>query len=118
MSFELDSTNNDSNISEINSNTNILDSLKNSLNNYQEFFNELLNNSAFSEVNQSSSSDKEINQKYDKFSNEAYANLIVLVIKYKLIENTIISFFNKYSNYSISLLPKNIKQGKQFMNNI
>src|SRR5207253_1525009 len=97
--FELDSTNNNSNIFEIDPNTNILDSFKNSLHNYQEFPNELLNNSAFSKVNQSSSSDKKINQKYDEFPNETYANLIVLVTKYKLsnaIGNAIILFFNKH----------------------
>ncbi|CAG8641863.1 14105_t:CDS:2, partial [Ambispora leptoticha] len=43
----------------------------------------------------------EINQKQDEILNEAYANLIIL-----------------HSNHSISLLPKNIKQGKEFMNNI
>ncbi|KAF0550848.1 zn-finger domain-containing protein [Gigaspora margarita] len=69
---------------------------------------------------QNNSSDNE-NQKYDEFSNKAYANLMVLVTKYKLsnaAENAIISFFNKHSNNFKSPLPKNIKQGKLFMNNI
>ena len=46
---------------------------------------------------------------------------MVLVTKYKLSNaagNAIILFFNKYSNYSKSPLPKNIKQGKLFMNNM
>ena len=50
--------------------------------------------------------------KKPEFSNEAYADLIVLVRKHKLsnvARDTIISFFNKYSNHTISPLPKNIK---------
>jgi hypothetical protein len=46
---------------------------------------------------------------------------MVLVTKYKLSNaagNAIISFFNKHSNLEASPLPKNIKQGKDFMNNI
>ena len=41
--------------------------------------------------------------------------------KYKLSNaagNAIISFFNKHSKHSKSPLPKNIRQGKEFMNNI
>ncbi|KAF0540269.1 zn-finger domain-containing protein [Gigaspora margarita] len=61
------------------------------------------------------------NQEYDKCLNEAYADLIVLVTKYKLSNaagNAIISFFNKHSNHSKSPLPKNIKQRKLFINNM
>ncbi|KAF0458736.1 zn-finger domain-containing protein [Gigaspora margarita] len=68
-----------------------------------------------------SSSDVEIDQKYEEFPNEAYADLMVLVTKYKLsntARNAIISFFNKYSKHSTSPLPKNIRQEKEFMNNI
>ena len=57
-------------------------------------------------------------QKHAKFPNEAYANLMVLVTKYKLsnaARNAIISFFN---NLKVLPLPKNMKQGKDFMNNI
>ena len=46
---------------------------------------------------------------------------MVLVTKYKLsnaTRNTIISFFNKHSKHSKSLLPKNIEQSKELMNNI
>src|SRR5260364_209645 len=66
-----------------------------------------------------SSGDK--NQEYEEFPNEAYADLMSLVTKYKLSNaagNAIISFFNKHSNHSKYPLPKNIKQGKLFMNNI
>jgi hypothetical protein len=58
---------------------------------------------------------------FDKFPNEAYADLMALVLKNNLsisTGNEIISFFNKYSNLSISPLPKNIQQGYKFMNNI
>ena len=67
------------------------------------------------------SNQNEINQTYDEFPNEAYADLMVLVTKYKLSNaagNAIISFFNKHSNHSKSPLPKNIKQGKIYMNNM
>ncbi|KAF0532972.1 zn-finger domain-containing protein [Gigaspora margarita] len=69
---------------------------------------------------QNNSFDNE-NQEYNKFPNKAYADLMVLVTKYKLsnaAKNMIISFFNKHSNNSKSPLPKNIKQGKLFINNI
>jgi hypothetical protein len=49
-----------------------------------------------------------------KFPNEAYADLMSLVTKYKLnnkIGNAIIRFFNKHSKQPISPLPKNIEQG-------
>ena len=88
---------------------------------YQEFSNGLLNDSAFTEEIQNSSDDDELNQKHDEFPNEAYADLMLLVTKYKLSNaagNAIISFFNKHSRHSKSPLPKNIKQGKEFMNNI
>ena len=46
---------------------------------------------------------------------------MLLVTKNKLsnaIGNEIISFFNKHSNLSISPLPKNIQQGRIFMDNM
>ena len=49
---------------------------------------------------------------FNKFPNNAYADLITLVLKNKLSTSTgneIISFFNKHSNLSISPLPKNIQ---------
>ncbi len=48
-------------------------------------------------------------------------NLIVLVMRYKLnnkASNAIIKFFNKYSNFVTLPLPKNIKKGREFINNI
>ncbi|KAF0416570.1 zn-finger domain-containing protein [Gigaspora margarita] len=75
-------------------------------------------NSTYAGPSGASSSDEEIVQ---KFSNEAYANLMVLITKYKLSNvagNAIILFFNKHSKHSKSPLPKNIKQDKEFMNNI
>ena len=48
---------------------------------------------------------------YNKFPNDAYADLMALVLKNNLSNTTgneIISFFNKHSNLSISPLPKNI----------
>jgi len=49
-----------------------------------------------------------------KFPNEAYADLMELVIKHNLNNkagNAIIKFFNKHSNLSISPLLKNIEVG-------
>lgn len=58
---------------------------------------------------------------FSGFPNEAYADLMRLVLKNKLSNTTgneIISFFNKHSNLSISPLPKNIQQGYTYMNKI
>ena len=58
-------------------------------------------------------------ESFDKFPNDAYADLMALVLKNKLSNsagNEIISFFNKHSNLSLSPLPKNIQQGHIFMN--
>ncbi|RHZ81979.1 hypothetical protein Glove_115g40 [Diversispora epigaea] len=55
----------------------------------------------------------------EEFPNESYADLMTLVTKYNLNNkagNTIIKFFNKHSNLSISPLPKNIKTGRKYMN--
>ena len=121
MSFELDESNNFANYFEHNPSTFIPNKLKSTLHVNQEFSNDLLDNSVYSEDIQVSSSDEEIDPKHNEFPNEAYADLMVLVTKYKLSNaagNAIISFFNKHSNHSKSPLPKNIKQGKEFMNNI
>jgi len=122
MLFEVDVANINSNYFDSDPTFDILDDYNDSLHNNQEFSNELLNNSAYTDDNQSSSEEeKEIIQKHDKFPNEAYADLMVLVTKFKLSNtagNAIISFFNKHSNHKKSPLPKNIKQGKEFMNNI
>src|SRR6266498_2606595 len=55
------------------------------------------------------------------YLNEAYANLMSLVIKYKLnnvTENAIIKFFNKYTNLNLSSLSKSIEEEHNFMDNI
>ncbi|RHZ81234.1 hypothetical protein Glove_122g86 [Diversispora epigaea] len=47
-----------------------------------------------------------------EFLNETYANLMTLIIKYNLsnkAKNSIIKFFNRYSDLSQSPLPKNIE---------
>ena len=52
------------------------------------------------------------------FPNEAYADLMKLVIKHNLNNkagNAIIKFFNKHSNLTQSPLPKNIGTGRKFM---
>jgi hypothetical protein len=54
----------------------------------------------------------------NKFPNDAYKDLMSLVLKNKLsntMGNEIISFFNKHANLLISPLPKNIQQGYIFM---
>ncbi|KAF0551540.1 zn-finger domain-containing protein [Gigaspora margarita] len=115
MSFELKDNTYLKNL-EVDPNTNILDEFENTSQEYYELFDDI----SFSADYFKDSSDDE-NQEYDKFSNEAYTDLMVLVIKYKLsnaARNVIITFFNKYSNHSKSPLPKNIKQGKLFMNNM
>jgi hypothetical protein len=63
----------------------------------------------------------EISEESEKFPNDAYKDLMLLVTKYKLSNkagNEIIRFFNKHSNLTKSPLPKNIKQGREFMNNM
>ena len=57
----------------------------------------------------------EINADYP---NEAYADLMTLVTKYKLTNatgNAIIKFFNKHANVSMSILPKSIEVGRKYM---
>ncbi|GBC29865.2 hypothetical protein GLOIN_2v1785873 [Rhizophagus irregularis DAOM 181602=DAOM 197198] len=56
-----------------------------------------------------------------EFPNDAYKDLMLLVMKYKINNkggNEIIRFFNKHSNLTESPLPKNIEQGQVFMNNM
>jgi hypothetical protein len=60
----------------------------------------------------------EVNTNYP---NEAYADLMTLVTKYKLNNaagNAIIKFFNKHANLSISPLPKSIEKGRKYMDNM
>ena len=56
-----------------------------------------------------------------EFPNEAYADLMTLVTKHNLnnqTSNAIINFFNKHSNLPISPLPKNILAGQKFMDDM
>ncbi|RHZ78198.1 hypothetical protein Glove_166g88 [Diversispora epigaea] len=58
------------------------------------------------------------NSDVEEFLNESYADLMTLVTKYNLNNktgNTIIKFFNKNFNLSISPLPKNIETGRKYM---
>lgn len=55
------------------------------------------------------------------FPNEAYGDLMALVTKHKLNNatgNAIIKFFNKHTNLATSPLPKSIKQGREYMDNM
>ncbi len=52
------------------------------------------------------------------YPNEAYADLMTLVTKYKLTNatgNAIIKFFNKHANVSMSIFPKSIEVGRKYM---
>ena len=56
-----------------------------------------------------------------EFPSEAYADLMTLVTKHNLNNqtgNAIINFFNKHSNLQISPLPKNILAGRKFMDDM
>ncbi|KAF0550235.1 zn-finger domain-containing protein [Gigaspora margarita] len=115
ISFELDNSNINLNMFEVDPTSNLLDDLETTIDKDQEFSNKILNNSTYFEHIRSSSSDVEIDQKYEEFPNEAYADLMVLVTKYKLsnmAENAIISFFNKHSKHSTSPLPKILDKEK------
>lgn len=60
-------------------------------------------------------SEPEMNADYP---NEAYADLMTLVTKYKLTNatgNAIIKFFNKHANIGTSVLPKSIEEGRKYM---
>jgi hypothetical protein len=60
-------------------------------------------------------------KKSEDLPNDAYSDLMKLVIKHNLNNkagNAIIKFFNKYSNLSISPLPKNIEAGRKYMDKI
>ena len=63
-------------------------------------------------------SEPEVNANYP---NEEYGDLMALVTKHKLTNNTgnaIIRFFNKYANLDTSPLPKSIEQGRIYMDNM
>ena len=76
-------------------------------------FEDILENSDLNEE-----SEIEVNTKYP---NEAYADLMTLVTKYKLNNatgNAIIKFFNKHANLSTSPLPISIEKGRKYMDNM
>lgn len=57
----------------------------------------------------------------ENFPNDAYKDLMILITKNKLSNKAgddIIKFFNKHSNLATSPLPKNIKKGHEFMDNM
>jgi hypothetical protein len=121
MSFEFEDNTNSLFNFDNDLNDSILNEFENTLQEYQELSEEIFTNIENSEDIQNISDEDDLNQKYSEFPNEAYADLMALVTKYKLSNatgNAIISFFNKHSNLSNSPLPKNIKQGKLFMNNM
>lgn len=65
--------------------------------------------------------DSESNKTCTEFPNDAYRDLMLLVTNHKLNNkagNAIIQFFNKHSNLTTSLLPKNIETDRTFMNNM
>ncbi|KAF0461086.1 zn-finger domain-containing protein [Gigaspora margarita] len=107
ISFELEDNTYSKNL-EVDPNTNVLDEFENISQGYRELSDDISVSADYFENMQNNSSDDE-NQEYDEFPNEAYADLIVLITKYKLSNaagNAIISFFNKHSNHSKSLLQK------------
>ncbi|KAF0441283.1 hypothetical protein F8M41_003861 [Gigaspora margarita] len=100
MFFELEDNAYSKNF-EVNPNTNVLNKFENTSQGYCELSDNILVSADYFKDMQNNLSDNE-NQEYDEFSNEAYADLMVFVTKYKLsnaARNVIISFFNKYSNH-------------------
>ena len=79
----------------------------------EDIFEDILENSDLNEE-----FEIEMNTSYP---NEAYADLMTLVTKYKLNNtagNAIIKFFNKHANLNISPLPKSIEKGRKYMDNM
>jgi hypothetical protein len=78
----------------------------------EDIFENILENS---DLNEEPEVEIEMNTSYP---NEAYADLMTLVIKQNLNNatgNAIIKFFNKHANLSTSPLPKSIEKGREFM---
>src|SRR6201988_456830 len=92
--------------------------LQDTLQNYKDIAKEIEPSKSFDEL---SSLDKDNSKKYKDFLNEAYADLMALVTKFKLsnaVGNAIIKFFNKHSKLSKSPFPSNISQDKTYINNM
>ncbi|RHZ54579.1 hypothetical protein Glove_426g97 [Diversispora epigaea] len=71
-----------------------------------------------SNESEESKSAEEETETIPKFPNNTYSDLMTLIIQHNLNNkagNAIIRFFNKHSNLPISLLPKNIEQGRKLM---
>jgi hypothetical protein len=88
----------------------------------EDFFEDILEESE-PEINQNEDFFEEILEESEPemnadYPNEAYADLMTLVTKYKLTNtsgNAIIKFFNKHANLSTSPLPKSIEEGRKYM---
>ncbi|KAF0342467.1 hypothetical protein F8M41_016129, partial [Gigaspora margarita] len=75
MSFELDNSNFNSNLFEVDPTSNLPYNIETTIDEDQEFSNEILNNSTYFEHIRSSSSNEDFDQKHEEFPNEAYADL-------------------------------------------
>ena len=118
MSFEFENENDMSFEVAADKNEEFFEILQDTLQNYKDIAEEIEPSKSFDEL---SSSDEDNSKKYKDFLNEAYADLMALVTKFKLsnaVGNAIIKFFNKHSKLSKSPLPSNISQGKTYMNNM
>jgi hypothetical protein len=106
---------------EINQNENTFEDILGNSDPNENTFEDILENSdsnenTFEDILKESES--EVNASY---LNEAYADLMTLVTKYKLSNttgNAIIKFFNKHANLSASPLPKSIEKGRKYMDNL
>ena len=88
-------------------------------NNYEGNYEDILESTDEAEIFEES--EDLSSEPYAGFFNDAYKDLMILVTKHKLNNkagNDIIRFFNKHSNLTKSLLPKNIEKGQEFMNNM
>ncbi|KAF0546116.1 zn-finger domain-containing protein [Gigaspora margarita] len=118
MSFELKDENDMSFEVAADNNEEFFKILQDTLLNFKDIAEEIELSKSCDEL---SSSDEDNSKKYKDFPNEAYADLMALVTKFKLsnvVGNAIIKFFNKHSKLSKSPLPSNISQGKTYMNNM
>ncbi|KAF0532279.1 zn-finger domain-containing protein [Gigaspora margarita] len=118
MSFELEDENDMSFEVAANNNEEFFKILQDTLPYFKNIATEIEPSKSCDEL---SSSDEDNSKKYKDFPNEAYADLMALVTKFKLsnaVENAIIKFFNKHSKLSKSPLPSNISQDKTYMNNM
>ncbi|KAF0452884.1 zn-finger domain-containing protein [Gigaspora margarita] len=118
MSFELEDENDMSFEVAADNNEEFFEILQDTLLNFKDIAEEIEPSKSCDKL---SSSDEDNSKKYKDFPNEAYADLMALVTKFKLsnaVGNTIIKFFNKHSKLSKSPLPSNISQGKTYMNNM